>query len=193
MKVRPALGHNVLSPSESILYISQVCSSAPVSASLILLTSLQIEDVCHDSIFIVSGGVKVVRMSPVPCLELLLHTIKTDAQSFYGCDKRISISNANLASELSAFMFTLVSDSAIPVTHFDEAAEYFASYSICYLKVLVVPGTFTTITTPTTTITTAIIRADLRGHLVIIVQDVTIILLKFDLELTLINTNQVPE
>ena len=96
-------------------------------------------------------------ISPTPALEPLLCGTEKEARSFYDCAKSAMLEHCENSSGYPLVTFTLDSASDIHVIQLKEAIKYFSEKSDSNLKVLGVSGNVT--------------RADLQGHLVIVVED----------------------
>ena len=96
-------------------------------------------------------------ISPTPALEPLLCGTEKEARSFYDCAKSAMLEHCENSSGDPLVTFTLDSASDIHVIQLKEAIKYFSEKSDSNLKVLGVSGNVT--------------RADLQGHLVIVVED----------------------
>jgi len=99
----------------------------------------------------------ISEISPTPALEPLLNGTEKEAQSFYDCAHSVMLENLDSSSGSPLVTFTLDSASDIHVIQLREAIKYFSKKSNSNLKVLGVSGNVT--------------RADLQGHLVIVVED----------------------
>ena len=99
----------------------------------------------------------ISEISPTPALEPLLIGTEKEAQSFYDCAHSVMLETLDSSSGSPLVKFTLDSGSDVHVIQLREAIKYFSEKSNSNLKVLGVSGNVT--------------RADLRGHLVIVVED----------------------
>jgi len=157
LKVGPALGHNGLSPSQSSIFMPQVCSSVrSSSAFLVQLTKFHVEDVCPEPLYFSKGSIDPIPVLSSLDLNPLLYCTKAEAHSYYECAQSISRNSNFLSSELPPVTFTLDSGSDVHVIQLDEAVKYFKSKSASNLKVLRVSCNTSC--------------ADLQGHLVIVIK-----------------------
>jgi len=69
-----------------------------VSAFLVLLTSLRVEDTCPESTYIISGSIDPLAMLSPLDLNPLLYCTKAEARSFYECGQSISRNSQNIST-----------------------------------------------------------------------------------------------
>ena len=172
MKAGPAQGQPRSSPSQSTCFISNFFPSA---FSLQMMSSLFEEDIQAPILIYGETGVEVLPIPPDHSLGPLIWGTESEAQSFYDYAHSFYFESENTHAE--PVTFTLDSGSDIHVIQLHEAIKYFSDKSHSNLKVLGVSGNTT--------------RADLQGHLIIIVEDNKGTLFEIDLGVAH-GMNQIP-
>lgn len=152
----PALGH-AEKFSSVMREIRNVCNRASAFHVHLLKCQFEQSGIDHSDSEREDNGSMISEISPTPALEPLLFGTEKEAQSFYDCAKSAMLENYENSSGDPLVTFTLDSASDIHVIQLKEAIKYFSEKSDSNLKVLGVSGNVT--------------RADLQGHLVIVVED----------------------
>ena len=152
----PALGH-AEKFSSVMREIRSVCNRASAFHVHLLKCQFEQSGIDHSNSERENNGSMISEISPTPALEPLLFGTEKEARSFYDCAKSAMLENYENSSGDPLVTFTLDSASDIHVIQLKEAIKYFSEKSDSNLKVLGVSGNVT--------------RADLQGHLVIVVED----------------------